>query len=100
VAAVLHHSADMATGDFHKVSNEGVEGCDMSSCSLAHNKLGQTSSSQAGPSYGVIERRHCRASEHKGAVYEGPVGAERFRLSDALSNTSADDSLDPLAERD
>src|SRR5215813_2380081 len=61
-------------------------------------KLGQTSSSEAGSRYRIVERRHCRASEYKGAAAKGRISAERFRLSKSLSNASADDSLDTFAE--
>src|SRR5215216_3739915 len=62
-------------------------------------ELSQARSSEAGSRYRIVERRHCRASEYKGAAADGRVGTERFRLSEPLSNASADDSLDAFAER-
>ena len=99
MAAVLHHGSDIITGDFHKMSNEGVsKAVACPSVRLSIIKLGQTSSSEAGSRYRIVERRHCRASEDEGAAAKGRVSAERLRISKSLSNASADDSLDTFAE--
>jgi hypothetical protein len=72
-------------GDFHKVSNEGVsKTMARPAVRLPIIELGQTNSSEAGSSYGVIERRHCRASEHKGVAAEVRVSTDRFRLGAAV----------------
>jgi len=39
-------------------------------------ELSQPSGSEAGPSYGVIERRHCSASEYEGAAAEVRVSTQ------------------------
>jgi hypothetical protein len=62
-------------------------------------KLSQASGSEAGARYRIVERRHCRASEYKGAAAEGRVSAERFRFRKSLPNASADHSLDTFAEQ-
>ena len=99
MAAVFHHGAHIVTSDFHKVSDEGVsKAMACPSVRLSIIKLSQTSSSEAGPSDAAIECRHCRATEYEGIATTGRVGADRFRLSKALPNASAD-SLDTFAER-
>ena len=100
MAAVFHHGADIIAGDFHEMSDEGVsKAVARPAIRLPIIELSQAGSSEAGPSYGVIERRHCRASEHEGAAAEVRVSTERFRFGKPLSNASADDSLDTFAER-
>ena len=99
MAAIFHHGADIITRDFHEMSDEGMsKAMACPSVRLSIIKLGQTSSSEAGSRYRIVERRHCRASEYEGAAAKGCVGAERFRLSKSLPNASADDSLDTFAE--
>jgi hypothetical protein len=100
VSTVFHHGADIVTRDFHEMSDEGVsKAMACPSVRLSIIKLGQTSSSEAGSRYRIVERRHCRASEYKGAAAKGRISAERFRLSKALPNASANDPLDAFAER-
>jgi hypothetical protein len=55
----------------------------MSIRSLSIIKLGQTSSSEAGSRYRIVERRHCRASEDEGAAAKGRVSLIRI-LSEQL----------------
>lgn len=100
MAAVFHHGADIVTRDFHEMSDEGVsKAMARPSVRLSIIKLGQTSSSEAGSRYRIVERRHCRSSEHECAAAEVRVSTERFRFSKSLSNAGADHSLDTLAER-
>ena len=99
MAAVFHHGANIVTGDFHEMSDEGVpKAVACPSVRLSIIKPGQTSSSEAGSRYRIVERRHYRASEDEGAATDGRVSAERFRLSKPVSNASANDALDTFAE--
>lgn len=76
MVAVFHHGADIITSDFHEMSDEGVSKAVVRpAIRLPIIELSQAGSSEAGPSYGVIERRHFRASEYEGAATKGRVSA-------------------------